>query len=102
MTPPLRRRADGTYEKIDWDTAIREIAARLRAIVTKHGGDKVLTWCASNLIARTDVNNNMAPDKKRSPEKIDDMAALYMAVGVALSEVEQGDLNGFLSNPVIA
>src|SRR5437868_14520761 len=28
---PLRRRADGTFEEIDWDTAIAEVAARLRA-----------------------------------------------------------------------
>ena len=26
---PLRRRADGTFEEIDWDTAIPEVAARL-------------------------------------------------------------------------
>ena len=30
LTTPLRRRADGTFEPIDWDTAIREIAAQLR------------------------------------------------------------------------
>src|SRR5205085_2319683 len=29
---PLRRRADGTFEEIDWDTAIAEIADRLRAV----------------------------------------------------------------------
>jgi anaerobic selenocysteine-containing dehydrogenase len=29
---PLRRRADGTFEEIDWDTAIAEVAARLRAV----------------------------------------------------------------------
>jgi anaerobic selenocysteine-containing dehydrogenase len=29
---PLRRRADGTFEEIDWDTAITEVAARLRAV----------------------------------------------------------------------
>jgi phage terminase large subunit-like protein len=51
----------------------------------RHGGDPVLTWCASNLVARTDANMNTAPDKKRSPEKIDDMVALLMAVGVGLS-----------------
>ena len=28
---PLRRRPDGTFEEIDWDTAIREVAARLGA-----------------------------------------------------------------------
>ena len=28
LTSPLRRRDDGTFEEIDWDTAIREVAAR--------------------------------------------------------------------------
>lgn len=51
-----------------------------------HGGDPILNWCASNLVARRDQNLNMAPDKKRSADKIDDMAALLMAIGVA-----QGD-----------
>lgn len=49
-----------------------------------HGGDMILNWCASNLIARRDDNLNMAPDKKRSADKIDDMAALLMAVGVSI------------------
>lgn len=48
-----------------------------------HGGDPVLTWCASNLVPRYDENKNFAPDKKRSPEKIDDMTALLMAFGCA-------------------
>ena len=30
LTKPLRRRADGTFEEIDWDTAIREVAGALR------------------------------------------------------------------------
>jgi phage terminase large subunit-like protein len=46
-----------------------------------HGGDPVLTWCASNMVARTDPNLNTAPDKKRSAEKIDDMCALLMGIG---------------------
>src|SRR5829696_9049415 len=29
---PLRRRADGTFEEIDWDTAIAEVAERLAAV----------------------------------------------------------------------
>src|SRR5262249_25092100 len=32
VTRPLRRRADGSFEEIDWDTAIREVAARLAAV----------------------------------------------------------------------
>jgi phage terminase large subunit-like protein len=53
-----------------------------------HGGDPVLTWCASNIVVRYDVNLNMAPDKKRSADKIDDMVALMMAFGGAVRGVE--------------
>ncbi|MNF14711.1 hypothetical protein D3C80_2170290 [compost metagenome] len=49
----------------------------------------LLNWCASNLIARRDDNMNMAPDKKRSADKIDDMTALLMAVGVSKAGQEQ-------------
>lgn len=48
-----------------------------------HNNDPVLNWCASNIVARTDTNLNTAPDKKRSPEKIDDIVAMLMAIGVA-------------------
>jgi phage terminase large subunit-like protein len=54
-----------------------------------HAGDPVLAWCAANLVARRDVNLNQAPDKKRSADKIDDMTALLMAVGVSLTPAEQ-------------
>lgn len=54
-----------------------------------HGGDQVLNWCASNIVARRDQNLNMAPDKKKSADKIDDMAALLMAFGVSQSAVEE-------------
>jgi phage terminase large subunit-like protein len=61
----------------------------------RHGGDPVLTWCASNIVARTDQNMNTAPDKKRSPEKIDDMAALLMGIGAMLA-AEPDDYTGEL------
>lgn len=51
-----------------------------------HGGDALLNWCASNVVARRDANMNMAPDRKNSADKIDDMAALLMAIGVMVSE----------------
>ncbi len=53
----------------------------------RHGGDPVLHWCASNLIARKDPNNNTAPDRNKSADKIDDMCALFMAVGIAQGTV---------------
>jgi len=53
-----------------------------------HGNDPVLNWCASNLVARTDANMNTAPDKKKAPDKIDDIVALLMAIGMAHKEIE--------------
>jgi len=41
ITSPLRRRADGTFEEIDWETAIREVAERLAAVRDEHGGDAI-------------------------------------------------------------
>ncbi len=38
---PLRRRADGSFERIDWDTAIREIAAKLAAIREEHSPNAI-------------------------------------------------------------
>lgn len=65
-----------------------------------HGGDPVLHWCASNVVARRDANMNMAPDRKRSADKIDDMVALLMAFGLAAS-AEDDDLSDFFDNAVI-
>lgn len=56
-----------------------------------HGNDPVLNWNASNLIARTDQNMNTAPDKKKSAEKIDDMVALLMAIGMMLTAEEASE-----------
>ena len=36
---PLRRRSDGTFEAIEWDTAVTEIADRLRAVQAAAGPD---------------------------------------------------------------
>ena len=44
LTSPLRRRADGSYEEIDWDTAISELAERFGQIRDTVGGDKVFYY----------------------------------------------------------
>jgi anaerobic selenocysteine-containing dehydrogenase len=44
LTSPMRRRSDGTYEEIDWDTAISEIAAGFKSIADTHGGDKIFYY----------------------------------------------------------
>ncbi|MDV6259776.1 molybdopterin-dependent oxidoreductase [Rhodococcoides yunnanense] len=44
LDTPLRRSADGTYEEIDWQTALDEIAARLRAVRAEHGGESIFFY----------------------------------------------------------
>jgi anaerobic selenocysteine-containing dehydrogenase len=44
LTSPLRRRDDGTFEEIDWDTAITEVAEKMAAIRDAHGGDKIFRY----------------------------------------------------------
>ena len=39
LDSPLRRRPDGSFEKVDWATAIREIAASLVRIQTEYGSE---------------------------------------------------------------
>ena len=55
------------------------VAGKLR-----HGGHPVMRWMANNLIVRTDSNGNVKPDREKSRQKIDGMAALIMALDRAL------------------
>jgi len=64
-----------------YDPAMQEFDRAYKAGNFVPGVDPVLNWCASNLVARKDVNGNIAPDKKKSPDKIDDMVAMLMAFG---------------------
>jgi anaerobic selenocysteine-containing dehydrogenase len=41
---PLRRRADGSFETVDWQTAITEVAARLGAVRDRFGGETILYY----------------------------------------------------------
>ncbi len=44
LQSPLRRREDGSFEPIDWDTAIQEVASKLAAIRDTHGGEKIFYY----------------------------------------------------------
>jgi phage terminase large subunit-like protein len=50
----------------------------------RHGENPVLTWCASNATVRSDSNENIKPDKKRSKEKIDGIVAVVNGLARAL------------------
>jgi anaerobic selenocysteine-containing dehydrogenase len=44
LTTPLRRRPDGGFEPIDWDTAIAEIARELVRVRDTHGGESIFYY----------------------------------------------------------
>jgi anaerobic selenocysteine-containing dehydrogenase len=44
LKTPLRRKSDGTFEEIDWDTAIREVADRLAKVRDQFGGDAIFYY----------------------------------------------------------
>lgn len=44
LTSPMRRTPDGSYEEIDWDTAIREVAAGLAKVRDEHGGETIFYY----------------------------------------------------------
>ncbi len=44
LTSPMRRRADGSYEPVDWDTAITEVAAGLAKVRDEHGGAAIFYY----------------------------------------------------------
>ena len=41
---PLRRTANGVFEEVDWDTALDDIAARLRRLRHDHGPDAIAMY----------------------------------------------------------
>lgn len=44
LSSPMRRKPDGTYEAVDWDTAISEVAAKLKAVKDEHGGESFIYY----------------------------------------------------------
>jgi anaerobic selenocysteine-containing dehydrogenase len=44
LTTPMRRRPDGGYEPIDWDTAIAEVAAGFARVRDAHGGASIFYY----------------------------------------------------------
>ncbi|WP_343227047.1 terminase TerL endonuclease subunit [Pseudoxanthomonas sp. PXM04] len=82
---PLVEFVQGTKS---YHPAMKELERLYRSRKLVHDGDPVLEWAASNMVAKTDQNLNTAPDKKKSADKVDDMAALLMAIGVGLSPAE--------------
>lgn len=72
---------------------ISEPMKELEALVLQkklaHGACPVLTWMASNVVAKLDHKDNIYPNKERPENKIDGVVALIMALSRAIAGDEQ-------------
>lgn len=82
---------------------MKTVDAVIRARQIQHNGDPVMTWMMSNVVAKEDAKENVYPCKERAENKIDGAIALIMAMGRAMvdSGEDNGDMDGFFSNPVV-
>ncbi len=81
---------------------MKEVEALVLQRKLAHGDCPVLTWMASNVVAKLDVKDNIYPNKERPENKIDGMAGLIMATSRAIAQGPQTNVNDFLDNLVIA
>ena len=64
---------------------MKELEALIMAKKLAHGADPVLTWMASNVVAKLDIKDNIYPNKERPQNKIDGIVALIMALSRAIA-----------------
>lgn len=81
---------------------MKEVEALVLQRKLAHGDCPVLTWMASNVVAKLDVKDNIYPNKERPENKIDGMVGLIMAISRAIAPGPQTNVNDFLDNLVIA
>jgi len=63
----------------------KELERLVVAGLLRHGGNPVLRWMAGNVVVRPDPAGNIKPDKAKSTERIDGIAALVIALSRALT-----------------
>jgi phage terminase large subunit-like protein len=69
---------------------MREMEAAITGKRLVHPEDPVLTWMASNVVAKTDAKENIFPRKERNENKIDGIIAILMALGRAMNSETNG------------
>jgi phage terminase large subunit-like protein len=77
----------------------KEFEKRVTAKQVRHGGHPILRWMVSNVSLRRDPNDNIAPDKASSGDRIDGVVAGIMALSRRIVHPEGGsayDERGFL------
>lgn len=87
---------DDGFEMVDFgqgfqsmSTPCKEIERLYMSHQLAHGGNRVLRWMASNVIATKDPADNIKFDREKSRNKIDGMVALAMAMGRAVASPDE-------------
>lgn len=68
---------------------MKELEALTLRKLLAHGDCPILTWMASNVIAKLDVKDNIYPNKERPENKIDGIVGLIMAISRAIAGREE-------------
>ncbi len=68
--------------------ACKEFERLVLSGLVGHWDNPVLNWCVSNVCVTADSNENIRPDKSKSTERIDLVAALVTAMARAVAFVE--------------
>lgn len=80
--------------------ALRELETRLVQGKLRTGAHPVLTMCVANARVVKDDAGNRKFTKAKSSGRIDGAVSLAMSVGCMPSEIEGGDFDDFVDNPV--
>lgn len=65
--------------------ALMKLKGNPRGRRVRHGGDPVMEWQISNVVAQPDKKDNVYPTKPRDEAKIDSPVALMSALGVSMT-----------------
>lgn len=74
--------------------AMQEIKRQVLRKGLQHDGNPVMRWCVDNLAVAMDPAGNVKPDKARSADKIDGVAALANAISEAINSNRDSDAYG--------
>lgn len=74
---------------LNFSEPMKELDALTRAGTIAHGGDAIMEWQMSNVVAQPDAKDNVYPRKPREEAKIDNPVALIAAIGTAMTKEEE-------------
>jgi len=92
---------------LNFSPAMKELEALVVSKRLHHNGDPVMAWAISNVVCHFDAKDNIYPrkddpSKKDRTKKIDPAIALIMAIARMMTAPDEGNIEGWLKNPVTA